>query len=79
VDLSYLPLSPRRKSSGKGTYYCLEYDIILLFGLTELEAMVAWKEEVGPLLVLFLTSLFRNFLRVLNGGVQLGLYMIQIP
>jgi hypothetical protein len=49
MDLSYLPLSPRRKYSGKGTYYHLDYDIILLFGLTELEAMVAWKEEVGPL------------------------------
>ena len=57
MDLSYLPLSPRSKSSGGGTYYCLEYDVILLFGLTELEAMVAWKEEVGPFLVLFHTSL----------------------
>ena len=58
IDLSYLPLSPRSKSSGKGTYYHLDCDIILLFGLTELEAMVAWKEEVGPLLVLFHICLF---------------------
>ena len=58
TDLSYLPLSPRLKSSGEGTYYGLEYDVILLFGLTELEAMIAWKEEVGPHLVLSHTSLF---------------------
>jgi hypothetical protein len=33
-SFSYLPLSPRSKSSGKGTYYHLDYDVILLFGLT---------------------------------------------
>jgi hypothetical protein len=58
MDLSYLPLSPRSKYSGAGTYYHLDYEVILLFGLTELEAMVAWKENVGPLIVLFNTSLF---------------------
>ena len=58
MDLSYVPLSPRSKSFGQGTYYLLEYEVILLFGLTELQAMVAWKENVGFLLVLFQTSLF---------------------
>jgi hypothetical protein len=52
VDLSQLPASLRNKASGKGTYYHVNYDIVLLFGLTELEAVVAWKENVGPLLVL---------------------------
>ena len=47
LDLSYIPLSPQPKDSGIGTYYHLDYEVILLFGLTELEAMVAWKEEVG--------------------------------
>ena len=31
TDLSYLPLSPRLKSSGEGTYYGLEYDVILVW------------------------------------------------
>ena len=58
VDLSHLPLLPQSKHSGQGTYYCLDYDIILLFGLTELEAMITCKENVGLFLVLFHTSLF---------------------
>ena len=49
VDLSYLPLSPQSSYAWGGTYYRLDYDIILLFGLTELKAMVAWKENVCPL------------------------------
>jgi hypothetical protein len=50
-------LSSRPKYFGRGSFYRLEYDIILLFGLTELKAMVAWKQGVGLLLVL-LYSLF---------------------
>lgn len=37
-------LQPRRSSAGK-THYALEFEIILLFGLTELKAQIAWKEE----------------------------------
>ncbi|PPR01388.1 hypothetical protein CVT24_006226 [Panaeolus cyanescens] len=44
VDLSHLPLQPRTRPGG-GTYYRLDYDIVLLFGLTELKALVAWKEN----------------------------------
>jgi len=55
VDLSHLPLSPQPKFSGRGTCYYFEYDIVLLFGLTELQAMVAWKEDVGlPFVLLHL-------------------------
>ena len=28
-------------------YYVLEFDIVLLFGLTELKAQIAWTENVG--------------------------------
>ncbi|KAF8161579.1 hypothetical protein B0H34DRAFT_701592 [Crassisporium funariophilum] len=45
ADLSHLPLSPRNKPSAKGTFYRLDYEIVLLFGLTELKAQVAWKEN----------------------------------
>ena len=57
IDLSHLPLSSRPKYFGRGNFYRLEYDIILLFGLTELKAMVSWKQDVGLLLFL-LHSLF---------------------
>ena len=52
LDLSHLPLPPLTKSSGEGIYYRLDYEVILLFGLTELKAMVTWKENVSPVLVL---------------------------
>ena len=54
----FVPPAVRSNFSRKGTYYRLDYDIILLFDLTELKAMVAWNEDVGPLLVLFHISLF---------------------
>ena len=48
VDLSHLALSPQSNFPGGGTFYHLSFDTILLFGQTELEAVVAWKEDVGP-------------------------------
>jgi hypothetical protein len=47
VDLSQLPVSTRPKTKGRGVYYRLDYEIVLLFGLTELEARVAWKQKQG--------------------------------
>ncbi|KAF8959231.1 hypothetical protein BDZ97DRAFT_1906233 [Flammula alnicola] len=46
IDLSHLPLTPRSKPTGSGSYYRLDYDIVLQFGLTELKAQVAWKEHI---------------------------------
>jgi hypothetical protein len=51
ADLSHLPLSPRPKYSGEGTCYQVNYDVVLLFGLTEFKAVIAWKENVGHLMV----------------------------
>ncbi|KAF9524963.1 hypothetical protein CPB83DRAFT_944651 [Crepidotus variabilis] len=45
VDLSHLPLQARPKATGRGTFFRLDYEIVLLFGLTELKAQVAWKEK----------------------------------
>ena len=39
----------RRKAKGKGSFYSVDHDIILLFGMTELKAQVAWKEKVSGL------------------------------
>jgi len=44
ADLSRLPLLPQTKATG-GVFYRVEYDIVLLFGMTELKAQVAWKEK----------------------------------
>ena len=58
IDFSHLPLTPLSKSSGEGIYYRIDYEVILLFGLTELQAMVAWKENVSSALVLLNPNLF---------------------
>jgi len=75
VDLSHLPLPPLSKPSGEGIYYHLDFEVILLFGLTEFKAMVAWKENVSSVLVLLHPN-FTSVIRVLNDGVQRRSYMI---
>ena len=40
-------INPRINRSSGHSYYTLEFEIIILFGLTELKAQVAWKENVG--------------------------------
>ena len=52
IDLSQVPLSNHPILSRDGIFYRRYVDVVLVFGLTELEAMVAWKENVGPLLAL---------------------------
>lgn len=47
VDLPHISLTPRYKGKGeRGQYFRLDYDLVLLFGLTELKAQVAWKDGV---------------------------------
>ena len=43
----------RPKATGKGNFYSVDYDIILLFGMTELKAQIAWKENVSGFHTLF--------------------------
>jgi len=45
VDLSRIPSLRQRRHKGKGTFYKVDYDIVLSFGMTELKAQVAWKEN----------------------------------
>jgi len=47
ADLSRVPQLPRPKTTGKGNFYRVDYDIVLLFGMTELKAQIAWKEKVS--------------------------------
>ncbi|KAG5718628.1 hypothetical protein E4T56_gene16512 [Termitomyces sp. T112] len=45
-DVSKLKQNLRRKRGRDGRfYYCLDYDIILQFGLTELKAQTCWREH----------------------------------
>jgi len=77
VDLSRLPVTCERKVSGEGMYYRVDYDIVLLFGVTELQAMLAWTENVGLFFDLLYPFCLQNVVgRVLNDGVQRRSYMI---
>ena len=38
-------------SSSGGNFYQIEYNVVLLFSLTEFKAAIAWKENVGFLIV----------------------------
>ena len=50
ADLSRAPILTVPKATGKGGYYyCVQYDIILLFGMTEFKAQLAWTENVSGL------------------------------
>jgi uncharacterized protein (DUF885 family) len=46
VDLSQVPQIAKPASAG-GKYYTIDYDVILIFGLTELQAQVRWFEGVS--------------------------------
>ena len=51
ADLSRvpIPLLPPPNSTGQESFYRADYDIVLLFGMTELNAQIAWEEEVSDL------------------------------
>ena len=46
ADLSHLPLTAQNKYSGVGTFYRVDYELALLFGLTEMKAQVIYKDKV---------------------------------
>ncbi|CAA7263110.1 unnamed protein product [Cyclocybe aegerita] len=56
ADLSSIPLTPQVSASGH-TYYRVWFQIVLLFGLTEIEAHMAWEENGverrGPATVMY--------------------------
>lgn len=47
ADTSKATESLRPKLGPDGFYYSLSFDIILLFGLTELKAQISWMENVS--------------------------------
>jgi len=53
-------LLPKKSPEGK-TYYCIDFDVILLFGLTELKAQISWLENVRT--SLFCACVITNMLK----------------
>ena len=49
ADLSRAPILTQPKATGKEIFYTVHYDVILLFGTTELQAQLAWMENVSRL------------------------------
>lgn len=48
ADLSAAAKDLVMKKTGSGqVYYQLDYDVVLLFGLTELQAQLGWKSKVS--------------------------------
>ena len=46
ADMSHIVLQPRH-SKRRAIYYRRDFDVVLLFGLTELKAQICWKEDVS--------------------------------
>ena len=64
ADLSRAPILTLPKVKGEGSFYRVDYDVILLFGMTELQAQLAWMENVSGLHMLLDPIDFGLILRV---------------
>jgi hypothetical protein len=51
-------LEPRRSPGTGKLYYRMKFDIVLLFGLTEFKAQIAWDEQV--ILSSLLSNIYSN-------------------
>ncbi|KAJ7490801.1 hypothetical protein FB451DRAFT_1513799 [Mycena latifolia] len=45
ADTSQIAKALKRRQGALGPYYCLQFDVVLSFGLTELKAQIAWEEN----------------------------------
>lgn len=53
ANTSELAWSLEEQEAADGdVYYKIHYEVILLFGLTELKAQISWRHEVCPVIVL---------------------------
>ena len=59
VDLSHLRNTSdvHTVGTGSGAHYVVYFDLVMLFGGTEIEAQLSWKEKVR-------STIFKNFLTV---------------
>ena len=52
LDLSHVNSSPlSRSDEEQGNYYRIDYDVVFLFGRTNLKVQLAWKENVSSILL----------------------------
>jgi hypothetical protein len=51
-------LRPKKAAADQSNYYQIDYDVIILFGHTELKAQISWEEKVRDLfsLIYFLAD-----------------------
>ena len=68
ADLSQAPILTQPNATGEGRHYIINIDVILLFGMTELQAQLAWMENVSRLHMLFNPTDFGLILRVFLGS-----------
>ena len=69
ADISHLP-QPAKKGP-TGDYYEVYYDIVLIFGLTEFQILVAWEDKVSLISWIWMPLDFSKFSisRALKRGV----------
>ena len=48
ADISHIETPPKIAFNNSSVYYIVDFDVIFSFGLTELKAFIAWKENVSP-------------------------------
>ena len=72
ADLSKAPIVTHPKTTGDGSYYYVNFEIILLFGMTELQSQVAWMENVSGPHMLFDPTDIGLILRVVFRGKRNG-------
>ena len=47
ADISHLPMAAKRNDNGKFYYQSPPFSIVILFGFTEIQAQIAWWENVS--------------------------------
>ena len=52
ADISHIRTPPKMSPNSAKVYYSVDYDVIYSFGMTELKAFLAWKENVSPILII---------------------------
>ena len=71
-------MSPQPKATGMGSFYTVDFEIVLLFGMTELKAQIAWKEEVSGLHMSFDLTDIGLILRVVYREKRSGEFLKKI-
>ena len=49
ADISQVPMTTHTNAAGN-LYYRVDFEIVILFGLTEIQAQLAWKDKVNHIL-----------------------------